>query len=136
MVVLKELFLTVYTLGGCGGLERTPTLDCPYRLEKSPTMPTAIEALNFNHFKTDLHYLFFNNHLYMHLLIFPIGPISSFQTNAIAMALCPLLCRHQMVHCSSTKTEGIQSSREACPWHGAHLNSTLKPLQNLQAKSP
>ena len=25
----------------------------------------------------------------------------------------------------SPQTEGIQSNREACPWHGAHLNSTL-----------
>ena len=70
----------------------------------------------------------------------PIGPLSSFQ--AIAMALGPFLCMHRMVHCSSPQTEGIQSSREACPWHGAHLNSTLacktyrlsllKPLHNVR----
>ena len=27
-MVLKELFLTVSTLGGCGGLERTEILQC------------------------------------------------------------------------------------------------------------
>ena len=58
------------------------------------------------------------------------------------MALGPFLCMHRMVHCSSPQTEGIQSSREACPWHGAHLNSTLacktyrlsllKPLHNVR----
>ena len=59
----------------------------------------------------------------------PIGPLSSFQ--AIAMALGPFLCMHRMVHCSSPQTEGIQSSREACPWHGAHLISTLSPHAKL-----
>ena len=58
------------------------------------------------------------------------------------MALGPFLCMHRMVHCSSPETEGIQSSREACPWHGTHLNSTLacktyrlsllKPLHNVR----
>ena len=33
-------------------------------------------------------------HSYMHLLIFPIGPLSSFQTNAIAMALGSFLFMH------------------------------------------
>ena len=66
--------------------------------EESPTMSTTAEALNFNHFKTDLHYLFLITtkfyHLYMHLLITPIEPLSSFQANAIAMALGPFLSMH------------------------------------------
>ena len=44
----------------------------------------------------------------------------------------PFFCNHRMVHFSSPLTEGIQSSREACPWHEAYVNSTLKPQQNLQ----
>ena len=36
--------------------------DSPYRPEEeSPTLLTAAEALNFNHFKANLHYIFFNN---------------------------------------------------------------------------
>ena len=49
--------------------------DSPFRAEESPTMLTAPEALNFNHFKTNLHDLFLIKtkfcHLYMHLLISP-----------------------------------------------------------------
>ena len=73
----------------------------------------ATEALNFNHFKTNLHYILRLIHASFNFS--PIGSLSSFQTNAIAMALGPFLCMHQMVHCSSSQTEGIQSSREACP---------------------
>ena len=35
-----------------------PYAGLPFRAEESPTMLTAAEALNFNHFKTNLHYLF------------------------------------------------------------------------------
>ena len=45
------------------------------------------------------------------------------------MALGPFLCMQGILHCSSPQTEGIQSSREACPWHQANLSSTLKPLR-------
>ena len=34
-------------------------VDSPFRAEEeSPTMLTTTEAINFNHFKTDLYYLF------------------------------------------------------------------------------
>ena len=71
--------------------------------------------------------------LYMYLLIFPHRTPKLLQANAIAMAPGPFLCMHtQDGAFSSPQREGIQSSREACPWHGAHLNSTLKPMQNAK----
>ena len=42
--------------------QETPMQDSPFTAEESLTMLTTTEALNFNHFKTNLHYLFFNNH--------------------------------------------------------------------------
>ena len=36
--------------------QATPILDSPFRAEESPTMLAATEALNFYHFKTNLHY--------------------------------------------------------------------------------
>ena len=54
------------------------------------------------------------------------------------MAFGPFLCMHRMVHCSSPRTEGIQSNRELPIeyGHGAtNLRSTLKLLQTPQSKS-
>ena len=123
---------------------------------KEPTMPTGIEADADSHWNSDKESPTGNPNgrfpfgseesptmLQKHLILIilnstiihasfnfsPIGPLSSFQ--AIAMALGSFLCMHWMVHCSSPQTEGIQSSREACPWHGAHLNSTLSPHAKL-----
>ena len=125
---------------------------------KEPTMPTGIEADADSHwngtltrshqtgnpngrnpFGSEESPTVLQKHLILSILnstvihasfnFCPIGPLSSFQ--AIAMALGPFLCMHRMVHCSSPQTEGIQSSREACPWHGAHLISTLSPHAKL-----
>ena len=101
--------------------QATPTAEKnPFRIRGVTNC--AAEALNF---KTILN----STVIHASFNFCPIGPLSSFQ--AIAMALGPFLCMHRMVHCSSPQTEGIQSSREACPWHGAHLISTLSPHAKL-----
>ena len=66
----------------------------------------------------------------MYLIIFHHRTPKLLQANAVAMALGPSLCMHGMVHYSSPQTEGIQSGGKACPWHGAHLNSALKPCKS------
>ena len=58
----------------------------------------------------------------MHLLN---GPLSSFKANDNCNGSWPFPLHTPDGALFQPQTEDIQSSREACPWYGAHLNSTL-----------
>ena len=66
----------------------------------------------------------------------PLPPRTPKLLQSNTMASGPFLCMQRIMHYSSYQTEGIQSSRGTWFWHGAYLNSILKPLQKLQTCFP